>query len=88
MKRFLFIIMAAISCFPSETRKVHLLPSPAPGLVKVESEGTTGWIYPPHLPQPTATVTLYGEYANGRLIQMAYAQIKPGMTLMGFVPTR
>lgn len=88
MKRFLFIIMGAISCIPSETRKVHLLPSPAPGLVKVESDGTTGWIYPPHLPQPTATVPLYGEYANGRLIQMAYAQIKPGMTLMGFVPTR
>ncbi len=88
MKRLVIIILAAISCFPSEIRKIHLLPLPAAGLVKVESDGITGWIYPPHLPQPTATVALYGEYASGRLIQLSYTQAKPSMTLIGFVPTR
>lgn len=94
MKRLLFLFLAVsscffafLSCFPAEIRKVHLIPTAQEGLVKVESEGATGWIYPPHMPQPTATVPLYGRYAQGGLAQLAYTP-GPGMVLIGFVPTR
>jgi len=88
MKRLVLIYFAVLGCFPNEIRKVHLISAPAAGLIQVEALGVTGWIYPPHLPQPTATVPLYGEFANGRLIRMAYSQGKPPMVLIGFVPAR
>ena len=87
MKRLIFLFLAVLSCFPAETRKVHLRPTSGKGLVKVESEGVRGWMYPPHMPQPTATVPLYGKHSQGVLVQIAYSP-GPGMALIGFVPIR
>jgi hypothetical protein len=81
-------IFLSLACSPRESREIQLLTEAKPGLVRLDLDTVHGWIYPPHLPQPTATVPVYGEIRDSKLVKLAFVSQQSGMVLLGYAPSR
>lgn len=85
---YITLISLFLACSPRESREIQLLSESKPGLVRLDVDSLHGWIYPPHLPQPTATVPVYGEIKGFKTIKIAFVSQQSGMVLLGYAPSR